>query len=76
MNPDELWQSFALAVIEPGAPEIQKIEMRRAFYAGMWGMFCLVVEASELPESDAVQRMDLFHKQLKRFNEKLATGEA
>ncbi len=34
----ELWTSFWLEVKPADAPDIQRVEMRRAFMAGAWGL--------------------------------------
>lgn len=49
----QLWYEFSHRVLPPTAPEIQRIEMRRAFYAGFYGCITASVEiADQCPDED------------------------
>lgn len=41
------WNNFEKAVIPPNAPGVQRKEMRRAFYAGVWAMLQAAKELGE-----------------------------
>lgn len=43
----QLWYEFSHRVLPPTAPEIQRIEMRRAFYAGFYGCITASVEIAD-----------------------------
>ncbi len=45
----EMWQDFSSRVISRHAPEVQKSEMKKAFYAGM---FTLLIEMKVISEYD------------------------
>ncbi len=66
----DLWESFAVAVIPPDAPETQYTEMRRAFYAGVVGMFStLQVGADTLSKNDAMVMILAIKRELIRFSQ-------
>ncbi len=75
MRPEDIsiahcWTMFAGAVMEPGAPAIQRIEMRRAFYAGFSEAFKIMVDLSgELTEKQATAILDGLHKETLTFFE-------
>lgn len=49
------WEDFALAVLPHDVSEIQRTEMRRAFYAGFYGALMACYEiAADSEESDDV----------------------
>lgn len=47
----QMWESFWDQVKEPGMPDIQRTEMRRAFFAGCFAVLC---KCRDLGEDDAV----------------------
>lgn len=47
----DLWKTYERDVLPKDAPMIQREECRRAFYAGAYGSFGLVMEATE-PDSE------------------------
>lgn len=53
----EGWQSYERDVVPPTAPNVQREECRRAFYAGAFEMFCRMMEATELSDDGAEQRL-------------------
>lgn len=71
------WQSFALMVLSPAAPEVQRIEMRKAFFAGSQHLFgsMLISTDDDDPDGDAtadeLRRMELIDKELGQFVEEL-----
>ncbi|MBN9462268.1 MAG: hypothetical protein J0H00_13730 [Burkholderiales bacterium] len=42
----EMWQDFERCVMSPGIGQIQRQEMRRAFYAGAMAAFVNIVQIS------------------------------
>lgn len=48
-----LWQDFSSRVLPATAPQIQRIEMRRSFYAGFYACIVASVEvADQCPDED------------------------
>lgn len=54
----EEWKSYERDVVPKEAPSVQREECRRAFYAGAYGMFSLVIAATA-PESEDVCEINL-----------------
>ena len=54
---NEEWLSYAEKVIPSNAPEVQRAESRRAFYAGAQAVFSGLVK--ELSDSEGVDEADL-----------------
>lgn len=59
----ELWVSFERDVLPADAPDVQRIEMRRAFYAGGFALFDTVANAmsneNEMTAEDERVMIDL-----------------
>lgn len=49
------WQSYDRDIVPAGAPDIQREECRRAFYAGAWACFCAVLAATEPEHEDTCE---------------------
>lgn len=49
------WQSYERDVVPGGAPLIQREECRRAFYAGAWACFQLVMAGVEPASEEACE---------------------
>lgn len=66
------WNSYARAVIPNGVSDVQREEMRSAFYAGALGVFNAIVapltNGSDVQPED-VERMVDIHAELKEFGE-------
>ncbi|HZT29697.1 MAG TPA: hypothetical protein VFA33_07440 [Bryobacteraceae bacterium] len=75
----EQWDQFARAVLPPGVSEIQRREMRRAFYAGAESILFRVIQAfapeSEPTDAD-LQIMEDLHQELRDFGEMVKQGRA
>jgi hypothetical protein len=55
MTIEALWKDYRSKVMPPVVSEIQEIECRRAFYAGVMGGFGEIYSvANKLPEDEAV----------------------
>lgn len=75
----ESWNEFSRKVIHPNSPQIQRIEMRRAFYAG--AAFVLEGITKDMSPGDQVQDSDIqiledISSELVDFAEQMARGEA
>ena len=63
-----LWQDFDTKVVAPsGAGDVQRSEMRKAFFAGANVMFYMMVEASGYPEDTALTVVEKISKELRDF---------
>lgn len=49
----DAWRTYQREVIPRNAPAVQHEECRRAFYAGAFALFSLVMDASADPKSEA-----------------------
>jgi hypothetical protein len=82
MTVKDLWDSFAATVIPPTAPEVQYGEMRRAFYAGCYGMLgALAKSADDYPDTPAgeqagVDYLDGLRRELEQFSADVQAGRA
>lgn len=63
------WKKFAASVIPVAASEIQKANMRDAFYGGAWIAFNIISEISvKTPDEDvAMLKVEEFNQELKRY---------
>lgn len=75
----EQWDQFARAVLPPNTPAVQRLEMRRAFYAGAQAILFRVIAAfapeTEPTEADLAVMSDL-EQELKDFAKSVAEGRA
>jgi hypothetical protein len=72
------WTSFEDAILPKGAPEIQRIEMRRAFYGGAFSILatCLtVVGDPAVPDEEGVKLLDRLHKECMAFARRVGAGK-
>ncbi|WP_228937480.1 hypothetical protein [Paraburkholderia saeva] len=63
----ENWDLFDKRVIDPSAPQIQRNEMRMAFYAGIHTMLCLQFELAALDNLQALAVLNSLHREGERF---------
>lgn len=72
------WESFAAAVLPPGAPDVQRREMRRAFFGGAWAMLCEVrrIGDDSVSEEDGVKALDDIAKECEGFRDAVVGGRA
>lgn len=76
----ELWDSFAEKVLDATHPPEQYTEMRRAFYAGCWGMMMEMVRITdsvtdnEAGEAAGAVMMERLERELKQFHTDVAAG--
>jgi len=75
----EQWDEFARAVLPSGVSQVQRQEMRRAFYAGAESILFRVITAfapeSEPTDAD-LQIMDDLDQELKDFTKAVKEGRA
>lgn len=73
----EEWQSYSDRIVPKDAHEIQRIETKRAFYAGATRMFMVMTEGldggDDATELD-IQYMDRLHMELIQFQRDVASG--
>jgi hypothetical protein len=76
----EQWGIFCERVIPTDAPEVQKTEMRRAFYAGGEAILFRIIAAfapeTTEPTKEDLQIMDDLDAELKAFAADVAAGRA
>ena len=71
------WNEYAACVIPLDAPEVQRVETKRAFYAGasaMWN-FMSLVSANDISEDEGVNMLSGFEQELVHFAEQVVKGE-
>ena len=51
------WTGYARDVVPAAAGDIQREECRRAFYAGGWVCFCLVMAATASDDEEEAERL-------------------
>lgn len=75
----EQWDQFARRVFTPETPAIQRIEMRRAFYAGaqaiLFGVIAAFAPDTE-PTAEDLTVMDDLQRELNDFVEAVQKGRA
>lgn len=67
------WYGFDMLVIPKDAPEVQRKEMRLAFFAGAQHLFTSimnVLDSDREPTADDLRRMDLIHRELEAWAER------
>lgn len=76
---EAMWLEFvkAVALDAPEVSEVQRSEMRLAFYAGFTKSFRTIVKLSdELPEDQAAAVLDQVEAELRRYAESVARRAA
>jgi len=73
------WHNYRRKVIPTVAPEVQIIESRRAFFAGAWAYYSLVMEhlqpGAEPTDADMKFMADL-DEEMRQFGARVKRGEA
>ncbi len=72
------WDDFRNVVLTPsGAGKVQITETRRAFYAGAWAMFMLVVEISDAAatEDEGAAQLEILKQEMERFHDMIGKGD-
>lgn len=66
------WLMFERAIIAPEAPEVQRAEMKKSFYAGAAVTFELMDIATAGAEDDAMRQMSQMQREIQVFAHELA----
>jgi hypothetical protein len=73
------WNDFRVKVIPKDAPPVQLSEMRRAFFAGAWAHYSIIMNSldagSEATDKDLVMMADL-DAEMREFGERVKKGWA
>lgn len=73
------WNTYSGHVIPPKAPGIQRVEMRRAFYAGAATMFNLMTQAASKSEGEPtveeMNEVDAIYKEILTFFAGMKSGK-
>jgi hypothetical protein len=75
----EEWTEFERTIIPKGAPLVQRVESRRAWYAGAASMLGLVsggLDADKEPTDLDVAYLESIHQELVAFSRDLTEGTA
>ncbi len=72
---DQQWREFERKVIAKDAPEIQRKEMRRAFFAG-FEMSLVALSHASSDEDRAVESLEDMYRQCREFAERVEMGAA
>lgn len=66
---EQKWNKFAFMVISPKAPEIQREEMKKAFYAGFIDCFSYLkhVIGNSKDEDESIENLQDIEKQTHKF---------
>lgn len=70
------WESYLTEVLPADAPEIQRVECRRAFYAGAKAVQAMLLATSELDEDSAVAVLERLDGELEAFKRDCVEGMA
>lgn len=73
------WDQFARNILPPNASEVQRVETRRAFYAGAATMFGLMtggLDADHEPTDLDVAYVESLNQEIAAFSRDLAEGNA
>ena len=74
------WTSYYEAVIPFGAPVVQVVESRRAFYAGAWALYSIIMNGLDAKSQDETPRdlelMATLDREMRDFNEDVRKGRA
>lgn len=72
------YESYSTFVMPKTASETQRIETKRAFYAGAMACFQLQqgIAAGNISDDAAVQMLEGMHDELRRFATEISAGRA
>lgn len=73
---EEEWQGFSVMVFHNTKPtDTQVNEMKKAFFAGAWSMFCAVEEIGEphISEADGIAWLEARRAECLEFKKKIIT---
>ena len=73
------WENYKRAVLPKDAPAVQVTESRRAFYAGSWAFYALVMnllDSDREPTEKDLQMMANLDAEMREFGERVKKGWA
>lgn len=73
---EELWQQFSSSVLPPGVTEIQRKEMRRAFFAGFSSAVAEVAGTQEKFSDTLSLELLKYTLQVSAFTDEVLSGRA
>jgi hypothetical protein len=73
---EQSWLKFSRKVLPKNAPEVQRQEMRRAFYAGVHLALMSLADLAAQDEERGVEGIADMHRQCGEFAERVAMGVA
>lgn len=76
ISPDELWAAFEARAIPPTAPRVQRVEMRKAFVAGMFSMLGLMQTIPEGDDDEQAEQLEAYWQDLCRRMEAMSPEAA
>jgi hypothetical protein len=76
MNIEDEWNGFAARVLPKDAPQIQRQEMRRAFFAGVHISLLGLSDLSAGDEDRAIEALEDMHRQCREFAARVEIGVA
>ena len=73
----EQWEEFAKAVLRPGTPDVQRREMRRAFYAGVASTLtqCQRIGEDDVHEDEGCLYLTALTEEVDRFVADMLVGK-
>lgn len=72
----EQWLEFSAMVLPNNVSDVQRTEMRRAFYAGFHSALSSARGLADLEESEGVKRLQAWQDEAAQFGERIASGKA
>lgn len=61
------WDDFAARVLPEDAPEVQRVEMRRAFYAGVASLLITQKKLADLTDDEGAAALDKIEREYTAF---------
>jgi len=75
----DAWRDYEIQIVPLDAPEVQRTESRRAFYAGAIAMFGginnMLSPGQEEPTAEDLKKMDAVDAEIKQWMADLAAGK-
>jgi len=72
----DLWADFEQRIVPKGAPAVQRIEMRRAFYSGARALLRLMNDIGEVSDDAGAAILDGIDQELDAFGKAVLEGRA
>jgi hypothetical protein len=63
----EQWLEFSAMVLPDTVSDVQRVEMRKAFFAGFHASMMSHVEVAELPDAQAVAQLEKYEAEGEQF---------